>query len=311
MYLKHRTEIGAHCIFIAHMRALDVYISLIENIFIASAKVIYKPYSEKTSVDEITSRHTKMVNYALFANLAYNSLVGLATQNALSYTKIKDFGDYKLYYRPLLFSEIMLTSGLWEVYVKRMLKIASDDVFVDVGAHIGSYTIPVAKKAQKVIAFEPNKYSFELLKKNISVNHLTNVAAYNIAVSKKSGSSLFSHETEPVYSRIIDGDESSNITVIENTKGRDNNIHVVNTIDLDSVLLKEDTIDWIKIDVEGHELDVLEGAVQSILMHKPKIIIELMSGNLQKMKTMAHNLGYSIEHIYRDYFLLKPTLYGS
>jgi hypothetical protein len=46
------------------------------------------------------------------------------------------------------------------------------------------------------------------------------------------------------------------VTVIEKAKAHDdNNIHLVNTIDLDSVLLKEDRVDWIKIDVEGHEMD--------------------------------------------------------
>ncbi len=254
-----------------------------------------------------------MVNYAVFANRIYNSLIRLTKQNPLAFTKVKDMGDYKLCYHPLIFSEVLLTSGLWEIYLKRILTVERDEVFVDVGAHIGAYAIPIAKKARKVIAFEPNKYSFELLTRNILLNHLTNIAAYNVAVSKKSGSLLFSYGSEPVYSRIIDSDQSSGITVLENVKqpNNNNNTYVVNTIDLDSELLKEDRIDWIKIDVEGHELDVLEGAMQIIQMYKPKIIIELMSGNLQKMKTMAHSFGYSIEHIYRDYFLLKPMLYGS
>jgi hypothetical protein len=70
--------------------------------------------------------------------------------------------------------------------------------------------------------------------------------------------------------------------------------------------LKEDRVDWIKIDVEGHEMDVLEGAMQTIRMQKPKIIIEIWPRNMEKINTMAHSFGYSIEHIYRQYFLLKP-----
>jgi FkbM family methyltransferase len=288
--------------------ALDLYASIVDGVFVTGAKVLYKPSSEKASAAEISSRHSKMVNYAVFANRIYNSLIRLTGQNPLAFTKEKDMGDYKLYYRPLIFSEVLLLSGLWEIYVKRILTVAPHDVFVDVGAHIGTYTIPIAKKARKVIAFEPNKYSFDLLSKNISFNHLTNVAAYNIAVSNKSGTLSFSLESEPAYSRIVDCDQTSNTTVTENAKHHDNNIYLVNTIDLDSVLLKEDRIDWIKIDVEGHELDVLEGAIQTIHKHKPKIIIELMSRNLQKIKTMAHSFAYSIEHIYRDYFLLNPLL---
>jgi FkbM family methyltransferase len=77
------------------------------------------------------------------------------------------------------------------------------------------------KEAQKVIDFEPNKYSFELLTKNISLNHLTNIAAYNITVSKKSGAALlFKYGKEPDYFRIIDGDQSANVTRYSNRKSQ-------------------------------------------------------------------------------------------
>ncbi len=272
----------------------------------SGGKLLFKPPINQVSEEEITSKHTKIVSYAMLVNRMYNGLVRVTGQNPLAFIKEKNMGDYKIYYRPLIFSEILITSGLWEIYVKRKLIVTADEVFVDVGAHIGAYTIPVAKKAQKVIAFEPNKYSFELLTKNISLNHLTNITAYNLAVSKKSGTTPFCYENEPVYSRIIDSDQSSKFTAMENAKGLNNNINLVDTIDLDSVLSKEDRIDWIKIDVEGHELDVLKGAMQTIRLHKPKIIIELLSRNLQRLKTIAHSLGYSIESIYRDYFFLMP-----
>jgi FkbM family methyltransferase len=292
------------------MRALDLYASILESIFATGAKVLYKRSSEKASAEEITLTHSKMVNYAVHVTSIYNFLIKLTRHNPSAFTKVKDNGDYKMYYHPLILSEVLMMSGLWEIYVKRTLTVGPNDVFVDVGAHIGSYTIPVAKKAQKVIAFEPHKYTFELLTKNIALNHLTNIEAYNIAVSKKCGSLSFSYEKEPTYSRIIDADQSSNTTVTNNAKRPDtNNIHLVNTIDLDSVLLKEDRVDWIKIDVEGHELDVLEGAMQTIRMHKPKIIIEIWPRNLEKVKTMVHSFGYSMEHIYREYCILKPMLY--
>ena len=293
------------------MRALDLYASILECVFATGAKVLYKRSSEKASVEEITLTHDKMGNYlATRADSIYNSLIKLTREDPFSFTKVKDNGDYKMYYHPLILDEVLMMSGVWEIYVKRTLTVGPNDVFIDVGAHIGSYTIPVAKKAQKVIAFEPNKYTFELLTKNITLNHLTNIEAYNVAVSKKRGVVSFMYENHSAYSRILDGSQSSNTTVIENAKQPyTNNIHLVNTIDLDSVLLKEDRVDWIKIDVEGHELDVLEGAMQTIRMHKPKIIIEIWPRNLEKIKTMIHSVGYSMEHIYREYCILKPMLY--
>ena len=67
-------------------------------------------------------------------------------------------------------------------------------------------------------------------------------------------------------------------------------------------------IDFIKIDVEGHEMDVLEVAMQTIRIHKPKIVIEIWSRNMEKIETMTHSFGYSMEHIWQEYFLLEPLL---
>jgi FkbM family methyltransferase len=299
----------AYHLAIAYMRALELYASILESIFVTGAKLLNKRSSEKASADEITLTHSKIGNFIVtHADSIYRFFIKLTRHNPSAFTKVKDNGDYKMYYHPLILDEVLMMSGLWEIYVKLILTVQPNDVFVDVGAHIGSYAIPIAKKAQKVIAFEPNKYTFELLTKNIALNHLTNIEVYNIAVSKKRGAVSFMYENQSSYSRIIDGEQSMNVTVIEDAKGYDNNnIHLVNTIDLDSVLLKEDRIDWIKIDVEGHELDVLEGAMQTIHMYKPKIIIEIWPRNMEKIKTMAHSFGYSIQHIYREYFLLKPV----
>jgi FkbM family methyltransferase len=294
------------------MRAVELYASILESVFVTGAKLLYKRSSEKASADEITLTHDKMGNYlATRADGIYKFLVKLTRKDPFSFTKVKDNGDYKMYYHPLIIYEVLMMSGLWEIYMKRVLALSPNDVFVDVGAHIGSYTVPIAKKVQKVIAFEPNKDTFELLTKNIELNHLTNIEAYKLAASKRRGVVSFMYEKESMYSKIIDYNRSTNVTALEeNAKSSDNNnnnnIHLVNTIDLDRILLKEDRVDWIKIDVEGHEMEVLEGAMQTIRVHKPKIIIEISTGNGEKVKTMVHSIGYSIEQIYSQYCLLKP-----
>ena len=293
---------------IADLRALELYASILERVFVTSEKLLNKRSSEKASADEITLTQTKLGNFIVtHGDSIYRSFIKLTRHNPSAFTRVKDNGDYKMYYHPLILHEVLMMSDLWEMYVKRVLKIAPNDVFVDVGAHIGSYAIPIAKKAQKVIAFEPNKYTFKLLTKNIAINHLTNIVTYNMAVSRKSGNLSFNSDIEPAYSRIIDDEQSSDITVLENAKQR-NNIIIVNTIDLDSVLLMEDRVDWIKIDVEGHELDVLEGAIQTIHMYKPKMIIEIWPRNFEKFKAMVHSFGYSAQHIYQGNFLVNPKL---
>jgi hypothetical protein len=63
-----------------------------------------------------------------------------------------------------------------------------------------------------------------------------------------------------------------------------NNIHLVNTIDLDSVLLKEDRVDWIKINVEGHEMDKLEGACKPFVCINQKSLLKFGQGIWKKSR---------------------------
>ena len=76
----------------------------------------------------------------------------------------------------------------FERKVWRYLNLKKGEIFVDVGAHIGAYTINTAKIASNVIAIEANPENFKVLIKNISLHKLDNVIPYNVAaynVNKK------------------------------------------------------------------------------------------------------------------------------
>ena len=84
----------------------------------------------------------------------------------------------KLFIRPLSHViDILMFSGLFEPYVKAILgrDVKRTDVIVDIGANIGVYVIPLAKRTSKVIAFEPHVKSSEMLEKSVKLNHLDNV----------------------------------------------------------------------------------------------------------------------------------------
>jgi len=70
-----------------------------------------------------------------------------------------------------------MVSGLWEIYVKSVLykEVKNDDTIVDVGANIGVYAIPLAKRVSKVIAVEPHPKTSEMLEKSIELNQLPNI----------------------------------------------------------------------------------------------------------------------------------------
>lgn len=141
-------------------------------------------------------------------------------------------------------------------------------VFIDVGTHIGRFTIQIARQLKdkgEVIAFEPDNLNYEILLKNISLNKLMNVLPYNMAVSNKIGLAKF---------HILEEGSGGNSIVKDpkHTKG----FELVKTTTIDEIVknLKLKRIDTMKIDVEDAEIQVLKGAKESIKNFKPKIIFE-------------------------------------
>ncbi len=141
------------------------------------------------------------------------------------------------------------------------------DLFIDIGANIGSYSILAASsKDVDVISIEPIPSTFSWLQKNIKINDLEKkINAMNIGLADKKGSIKFSSNLDTI-NHVLSIDEK-NLPAIE-----------VNVSTLDEIL-KGIFPTIIKIDVEGYEMKVLEGAKN--LINCPSliaIIIELNGG---------------------------------
>ena len=150
---------------------------------------------------------------------------------------------------------------MFRIYTKNTMK--KNLVIVDAGANIGNHTIFFAKflDAKRVYAFEPQKYVFEILSKNIKLNNLENkVKLYNIGLGeKRSKGSLI----------VVDENNLGGSKLNLNSEGE------IEVMPLDDILFnKEDKVDLIKIDVEGMELDVLKGAKKILSEYHPDLYIE-------------------------------------
>ena len=178
------------------------------------------------------------------------------------------------------------------------------DVVIDIGANIGRYTVIAAKKVQnegKVISIEANPSIFELLRKNIQLNELANVIPLNCAV--------FSEKTKIKF--FVNDDLRNNQfgtinTDIDNfaNKGLGKHVYVdANTVDS---ILSENSIEiqevkWMKIDVEGAELDVIKGSKELISSAQNlRIIVEihnLSNGTTyhKEITEFLESFGYTID----------------
>jgi FkbM family methyltransferase len=138
------------------------------------------------------------------------------------------------------------------------------DVAVDVGAHMGRYTIPSAKRVGQngsVVAIEAHPGNFRLLERNLRLNGLTNVIPLNCAAySSKARLKLYLPDEKEGYTM-----HHSLMSSYLSTKYREKAArrHVeVEADTLDHILQSAgiDRVNWIKVDVEGAELEVLKGA---------------------------------------------------
>ncbi len=146
--------------------------------------------------------------------------------------------------------------------------------FLDVGANIGTYSILFAKKGLEGCAFEPVKDNFEALSKNIELNKLKQkIKPINLALGK--------YEHTDVFTFVPDNTGASHLKSIENKDVKDGDETTVKVVPLDSLIdqcnfdPKKDKV-FIKIDVEGMESNVLEGA-KKFLKSFPEIIIVMES----------------------------------
>jgi FkbM family methyltransferase len=171
--------------------------------------------------------------------------------------------------------------------------IPKEDIVVDIGAHIGLYTIIASKRVGlngKVIAIEADPCNFDILKRNIQLNKLTNVIALNYVVysreEKKKRLYLPGSEAEvgkeaTAESGLGSGFTTYNTVMSNFVKPYEKFIEVA-TNTLDNILLQLNEIitlekvNWIKIDVEGAEFEVLKGARKILSQNKDiAILIEL------------------------------------
>jgi len=151
-----------------------------------------------------------------------------------------------------------------------MEKLVSDgDTFFDIGANIGWYSINIAAshRAAKVFCFEPIPKTFKSLCTNLDLNAVANVTAHNFGFSNEAGEFPF------YYYREGSGNASSvnltDRTDVECVQCK------VSTID-DYMKTSAYIVDFIKCDVEGAELLVFKGGLETIKRDKPIVFSEIL-----------------------------------
>ena len=186
---------------------------------------------------------------------------------------------------------------LVEEFINQKLPAAKNSTVLDIGANIGNHSIFFAKMFKKVYAFEPNPVTYEVLKINCNfISETKNIEPFNFGLSDIDGTLPF----------LINHSNIGGSAIAKNEETSENIIDVsVKKLD-DLTIMNNTTIALIKLDVEGHELKVLEGAKNTLSKNKPAILFEqhpsdIVNGS-SDVVMFLQELGY-------DFFTIKKNFY--
>ena len=160
--------------------------------------------------------------------------------------------------------------------------------FIDIGANVGIFSLIASKIYNHVFSFEPLQSTALVLRENLNANNATNVAVFECALSNCVGKSLLHINPLNNGGHSLIAFQDSTIKKSGVTGWR-KEVVPLNTLDcaLSSICVGD--IHLIKIDVEGHEVEVIGGASEVILLHKPMIFAEV-SGSRKKIESMLNAL---------------------
>ncbi|MFH2021098.1 MAG: FkbM family methyltransferase [archaeon] len=154
--------------------------------------------------------------------------------------------------------------------MKKILK--KDFTILDIGANIGWYSIHLASSVKKIIAFEPLPQTFKRLQDNLKLNNIKNIEINNFGLGEKEDTFDFYYypsTTVAASMRDLYTDKEKKVVKCQ--------VKV-----LDHVI--KEKVDFIKCDVEGAELSVLKGALNTLKRDKPILFLEMLRKWSQKFR---------------------------
>ena len=222
-----------------------------------------------------------------YSQFKINELRDLPSYNGIAEFKFKEFNFYML---NIAKDDGVVLKYLWrDEYENMSLNIwyditRGDGFCIDIGAHTGIYSIisNLNKELPLTVSLEPHFLNFARLLDNLKINSLSAKNCYMAAASNKNGTMKF--------------DATINTYHTSGGKISDKGSMSVNCVMIDNLNFSKDVI-AIKIDTEGHEYKVLEGAKKTIQYNKPEILFEINEESFYLCTNFLKKFGYKFYFI--------------
>ena len=162
-------------------------------------------------------------------------------------------------------TDLMALTHVWLIgeYKRKKFEINDDDVIIDVGGHIGLFSLYASQfcKNGSIFTFEPMVENFDLLSENIKLNNLDNIKIFNLAVSNSNSSvKLYLNQDDAGHSMFSKSSKSVTVNSISLQQIFDNN--------------NIDYCDFLKLDCEGSEYEIIKNLPTPYFKKIKKMIIE-------------------------------------
>lgn len=183
---------------------------------------------------------------------------------------------------------LSMASADYEAQLSPYFHLEKGQIFVDIGANIGRYTIPASRAVGKtgaVLAIEAHPRNYGLLTRNVELNKLTNVVSLNFAAWNANGE-LKLHTA---------GVSVSHSVKVNHRLGEIR----VKAKRMDDAILEAGLprVDLVKIDTEGAEIEVLQGMQQTLGKYRPRMIVEVWTKNLSNFQALMNQYGYHLDKV--------------
>jgi FkbM family methyltransferase len=255
-------------------------------------KEVYNLLPFKKQLFTIVKSIYPSIPQKVYRHLHFKDLISVKIDKEHSF-KIRHYGfqiENDIFWKGIEKGFEKVSIGLWIKLCKH------SDIIFDIGANTGIYAL-IAKATNPdaaVFAYEPVKRVYEKLNANIQLNNY-NIISSDKAVSNNDGKAMFYDIPEDhVYSVTLNKDLNPHLPSIKTE---------VETIKLSTVIKerKLQKIDLMKIDVETHEPEVLEGMEHYLKLFRPALLIEILEEEIaEKVQKLTEGLGYLYFNIDED-----------
>lgn len=212
---------------------------------------------------------------------------------------IKTIYGFKLFIKPNIDSGLensLYYHGIYEKGFANFLRknLKEGDVFIDVGANIGLFTILASKcvgNTGKIFSFEPNPEIFEQLEINVSLNKSKNIELFNFA--------LGNNQSEEKLYPILQVNRGASSLI----KPKDSNLSFKVNVKRFDDLFENIIPCYIKIDVEGFEFEVIKGMKNIISSTNPPVLIVEYSQNRESANNSSELIDFILSANHYSLFM--------